>query len=229
MFRLVISMRQKHRDWPSASTVGNGSPRSCISYFHRHGLVIAPVLKGFLGQCERQVLPSHFEVGAGLLECRSGAVLMIIRFHAGVKAAGPAPRIAVDRRAGAARDRANLNVVAMHVPGIAAFGGLAAGEGGHGPLIKAGPAPGVQSSGEPAGAGSRRIAFRPRYAQAASLAPRLASLAVRGFHVGRIDRNERQRRTSLFGNFLRERHRGDDLPLISHENLDSEDDRRYRR
>ena len=73
-----------------------------------------------------------YRIGAGGIKSSGRAILMFSGFHPRVKPAGPAPRIAVDRSAGAARDRTDLNAIVIDVPAFVAFGRFAAGEGGHG-------------------------------------------------------------------------------------------------
>jgi hypothetical protein len=78
-------------------------------------------------------LPCALKIGAGLVECRGGAALMLARIRARIEAAAPFPLRAVVRVAGALGDRAGVDVAVIDQPAfLASVMVAAAGQGGHG-------------------------------------------------------------------------------------------------
>jgi hypothetical protein len=100
--------------------------------------LIAPRLKIGLGSFRQEPPPCVLKIGAGLFEGRRRAVLMLARMRAGIGAARPAPRIFVERNAGADLDRSGVDIAPIDVPAfVGGVGRLAAGEFGHA-LLKRG-------------------------------------------------------------------------------------------
>jgi hypothetical protein len=89
-------------------------------------------LKIGLGSFRQEPLPGVIKIDAGLFEGRRRTVLMLARMRARIEAARPAPRILVERNAGADLDRARADVAPIDVSALLwSVSRAAAGEFGH--------------------------------------------------------------------------------------------------
>ncbi|SRR6266851_2688188 len=97
--------------------------------------LIAPGLKIGLGALRQEHQPRALEIGAGLLEGRSGVGLMFAWMRTRIETAAPFPWISIVRIADALGNRSDRNIAVVNVPAfIAVVYGSAAGEGGHATL-----------------------------------------------------------------------------------------------
>src|ERR1700677_4033393 len=102
-------------------------------FFRGSIAIMAPFPEIGLCKCWQDPPPCSFEVCARLVEIDGGIAPVAARFDAGIEAATPFPLIDVDRAAGAAGDRADMDIAVIDVPAIGTLGVAAAGEFGHGP------------------------------------------------------------------------------------------------
>jgi hypothetical protein len=116
---------------------GIRSPRARIAYFRavqsrwsRHSSKLASLK---VGRISRQVASKPARAPS-----KSTAVpfRIVARLHTWIEPATPFPLFDVDRAAGAARDRADLDVTIVDVPAILALRVASAGEGGHRPSFR---------------------------------------------------------------------------------------------
>jgi hypothetical protein len=89
---------------------------------------VAPLGKRVDGNVRQKIGPCHFEGDARVLEGLGYAGPALARIKTGVKSAGPAALLDIDRNAGALADRADVDVAEINVPGLLVRI-VAAGEG----------------------------------------------------------------------------------------------------